>query len=946
MQYTQKLLVLFIAFIIGTYCLFAKSSASTPSDLWQQPASTLSADTAVSVPLDSLVLKDTIPTDTLRGAPDTTQSKAALDAPVYYKAKDSIVMTAGNLVHLFGEADVKYQKMQLQAELVRINMDSSNVFATFSLDSIGDEYGYPIFIDGDQQLESKIMRYNFKTKRGYSKETLTQQGEGYVTAATTKMVDENILNMVGGRYTTCDLHDHPHYYIHMTKAKVRPNKNIVTGPAYLVFEDVPIPLLGLPFAFFPFTSSYSSGIIMPSYVDERNRGFGLREGGYYFALSDYVDLAVTGEIYTKGSWGVGAQSSYYKRYKYRGSLDANYIVTKQGDKAIEGDYSKSTDFRINWQHSQDPKSNPFQTISASVQLSTSSYSRNDVREQYSMQGMSDTKSSTINYSRRFPNSPFSINANFGIIQQTRDSSLSVTLPNITITMNRIYPFKRKKAVGSSRWYEKIGLRYNAELRNSINTKEDQFFKSNLIKDWKNGMQHKLELQTAFNLFNYINISPSINYTERWVTSKTEKAYDMTTARIIPVDTTYGFYRLYDYSASVSASTTLYGFFKPLPFLGKKVEMIRHRMEPNISIGYSPDFTDPKYGYINRLQYPTPHPNNPDSVSILEYSPYDGGLFPAPTSKMQGYLSFGIDNNIEMKMADKDSTGHQKKISIIDKLSINWGYNFAADSFKWSPQITTQLRLKFGSFSQNLNIAWDPYTYKNAGTEEKPIGRKEDKLRWSKGKGIARFQSTATSFSYTFNNDTFKKWFGKKDDDGSSSSNRDDSNQLNDTDMEDPMGMQGMDDEGDEPVIGQRIRGSKKGEQAEVDEDGYAHHTIPWSFTFNYNLNVGYDMQKFNPKTMEYKYRLTHGLSFSGNIQPTKNWQINFNATYDVEQKKISHMNLNISRNLHCFTMSASIIPVGPYKSYMFSVAVSSSLLKDLKYQQSSSSMDNRTMQWY
>lgn len=898
---------------------------------------------------DNLRAGGALQTDSLAlASADTTKKQGVLEAPVHYKANDSIVMTAGNIVHLYGDADVKYQQMELKADLIRISMDSSIVHATYSLDSIGEEFGYPVFVEGDQQIESKHMHYNFKTKKGFSRETITQQGEGYVTAGTTKMVSDNILNMVDGKYTTCDNHDHPHYYIQMTKAKVRPGKNIVTGPAYLVFEDVPIPLLGLPFAFFPFTDSYSSGILMPTYDDERNRGFGLRDGGYYFALSDYVDLAVTGEIYTKGSWGLGAQSSYYKRYKFRGSLDARYRVTKLGDKAIEGDYSKSTDFSVRWSHQQDPKANPTQTFSASVDFSTSNYSRNDPYEQYTMAGMSNNKSSSVSYSKSFPNTPFSISASMNINQRTADSSVSVTLPNMTVTMNRIYPLKRKKAVGGARWYEKISLSYKADIQNSISTREDKLFKSNLIKDWKNGVRHNVKVESTFNLFNNINVTPNFTYNESWVTRKIEKAYDQTRSQVVPVDTTYGFYRLFDYSASLSLSTTLYGFFKPLPIFGKlseKVDVIRHRMEPRVSISFAPDFGADKYGYYQSLKYLDN--NEKEAREIAPYSPFEGGTYGPPSRGRKGSLSFGFSNNVEMKLADKDSTGQQKKISLIDNLSVDWGYNFAADSFKWGDAITVQLRLKFGTYTQNLNLNFDPYTYKNIGKEgERPVGYKVDKMRWSAGKGIARFRSTSLSFNQTFNNDTFKKWFGKKDKDDNKNDNNappDDLNPLDDLNPDDPFNENQL---ANEPVAGQSIRGKQKKEAGEIDDDGYLTHSVPWSFSIDYSLGIGYDAQKFNPKTNEYKYKFTNNLSFNGNIQPTKNWQINFNATYDFDRKTISHMNVNVSRNLHCFTMTASIIPVGPYKNYTFSVAVSSSLLKDLKYQQSSSSFDNRYMQWY
>ena len=360
----RVLLTLFV-YILGSWGLFAQRKTS-PS---------YTSDQAVA---DTTLRVDSVAQDSI--APADSTKKAGLEAPVDYKAKDSIVMTAGNMAYLFGEGDVKYQQIQLQAENIEMNMDSSLVYAKFGLDSVGDEFGYPLFIDGSDQYESKTMRYNFKSKKGYITDVITQQGEGYVTAGKTKKTETDALNMVGGKYTTCDEHEHPHFYIQMTKAKVRPKKNIVTGPVYLVFEDVPIYPLGLPFCFFPFSDTYSSGILMPTFGDESARGFYLRDGGYYFALSDYMDLALTGEIYTKGSWGLSAKSNYRKRYKYSGSFLASYLVSKYGDKGLP-DYSKSKDFKITWTHSQDAKANPYRTFSASVNFATSSYARNQYANQ-------------------------------------------------------------------------------------------------------------------------------------------------------------------------------------------------------------------------------------------------------------------------------------------------------------------------------------------------------------------------------------------------------------------------------------------------------------------------------------------------------------------------------------------------------------------------------------
>lgn len=906
-------LIILFYFLAGALMMYSQELV-VPSDT----VLAVVGDTIVPAAVDSAVLAS----DTL------SRRQSGLDAPVAYQAKDSIVMTAGNLAYLFGEGDVKYQQIALQAENIEMNMDSSLVFAKFGLDSIGAEFGYPLFKDGDQEYESKTMRYNFNSRKGYITDVITQQGEGYVTAGRTKKMDDDVLNMVGGKYTTCDEHDHPHFYIQMTKAKVRPKKNIVTGPVYMVIEDVPLYPIGLPFCFFPFSSTYSSGVIMPTYADDSNRGFGLRDGGYYFALSDYIDLAVTGEIYTKGSWGLQAQSSYRKRYMFSGNFNTAYQVTKFGDKGLD-DYSLNKDFRLNWTHSQDPKANPFRTFSASVNFSTSSFDRNKANgflNTNNSDAISNTKGSSINITQRFPNNPLSLSATMNVNQSSRDSSIAVTLPNLTITLSRIFPFKRKNPIGKERWYEKVSMSYSGYFRNSITTKENMLFKSNLIKDWKNSMEHSIPVSATFTAFKYINISPSFNYKESWYTSKITKQFDPQLNSLVNRDTTYGFYRIYNYNASLSASTTLYGSYKPLPFLGDKVQMIRHRFEPSVSISAAPDFGGSLYGFYENYQYIDA---NGDQIDY-PYSPFahNGSI---PNGK-QGSLNFTLDNNVEMKIkSDRDTTG-VRKISLIDKLSLGMSYNMAADSFKWS-DLSVGLRLKFSkSYTLNLNGQFDTYTYQ-ADSRGNPI--KVDVPRWQAGKGLGRLRSTGTSFSYTFNNDTFKKWFG-----GNTDSNIPEEN-IGDGELEDLTAENPNDATVPEESEGGRLRGKKK-DTGEYDSDGYLISKIPWSLSFNYSMQLRYG--DFNPQKLEYDYKLTHALSFNGNIQPTKNWSFNFNTTYDFDNKKISFMTCNVTRNLHCFQMSASFVPVGPYKSYTFSIAVSSALLKDLKYNQSSSAREGQD--WY
>ena len=520
--------------------------------------STTSKDSATLLSNKPITLLDSISKDSLQSdslgvdslANDSVtpkKKKAGLTSVVDYKANDSIVFTHGNEVYMYGKGVVQFDGMELNADQIEMNMDSSLVYAVGRPDSVGDIVGRPVFKDKSGEYESETMNYNFKTKKGYITNIVTQQGEGYLTGGQTKKMENDEFYMKSGRYTTCDNHDHPHFYLQLTQAKVRPKKNIVTGPAYMVLADVPLPL-AIPFGFFPFTEKYSSGIIVPTFGDELARGFYLRDGGYYFAINDYIDLALTGEIYTKGSWGINARSAYIKRYKYSGNFDLSFITTITGDKGLP-DYSKMKNFKIAWTHTQDTKNNPNMSLSASVNFTTSGYTRNDLNSYYNSNSFTEnTKSSTVNMTYRIPNSSWSFSATANITQRTQDSTLNVSFPNLTVSMGQIYPFKRKSVVGNERWYEKIQMSYSGRFQNSILTKQDQILKSNLIKDWRNGMYHNIPISATFNVFKYLNLTASFNFTDRMYTNKVMREWDTQQSKIVQ-DTTYGFYNVFNYYGS-------------------------------------------------------------------------------------------------------------------------------------------------------------------------------------------------------------------------------------------------------------------------------------------------------------------------------------------------------------------------------------------------------------
>lgn len=855
---------------------------------------------------DSLQKTDTLQSDTIRLDSVMPKKKQPLDAPVVYESNDSTTFTLGGAATLYGSGKVNYQKIELAAEVISMNLDSSTVHAYGIADSTGTIKGKPVFKDGDTSYDTETINYNFKTRKAGITDVVTQQGEGYVVGTIAKKDAEDNIYMKDGKYTTCDHHDHPHFYMQLTRAKVKPKKNVVTGPAYLVVEDVPLPL-AVPFFFFPFSSSYSSGFVMPSYMDDSSRGFGLTEGGYYFAINDMVDLKVTGDIFTKGSWRLSGLTNYNRRYKYSGTLQADYQVTKTGDKGMP-DYAVSKDFKIVWSHRQDAKASPNSTFSASVNFSSSSYEQSNINNLYNSSLLTqNTKTSSISYSRSFPDIGLTLSGTTNIAQTMRDSSVAVTLPDLNISLNRFFPFKRKKAAGEERWYEKISISYSGRLTNSIRTKDDRLFKAGL-SEWENAMNHNIPVSATFTLFKYLQLSPSVNYTERWYTRKIDQHYNQETHRLeaLPGDTINGFYRVSNYSASLSLSTKLYGMYKPI-FMKSKDIQIRHVFTPQVSLSGAPGFS--KYweeytDYNGNTQY---------------YSPYTGQPYGVPQREGSGTVSFSVSNNIEMKYynAKEDTV---KKISLIDEFGLGMSYNMAAKERPWS-DLSMNVRLKLTknyTFNMNATFATYAYTFDKNGNVTT-----SNRTEWSYGR-FGRFSGYGSSFNYTFNNDTWKKWFGPKEEKKKENNN-------------------GQENEED-AAIGQEPE-QKKVEKAKADADGYQEFKMPWSLSLSYSFNIREDQSKpINRHSMRYPYTYTHNLNANGNIKISNNWSISFNSGYDFQAKEITQTSCTISRDLHCFNIQASLSPFGRWKYYNVTIRANASILQDLKYEQRSQTQSN--IQWY
>lgn len=871
--------------------------------------------------------------DSLRADSINRQRKNGIDAPVEYTAEDSMTYEgASGLAHLYGQSHVKYQDMDLQSDQIFMQLDSSLVHATGSLDSLGKKFGTPIFKMGSDTYENDTIAFNFKTKKGLISDVYTQQDDGYMTAQLAKRGANGEIYLQHGRYTTCDK-DHPDVYIALSRAKMRPGKDVVFGPAYLVVADVPLPF-AIPYGFFPFSKSYSSGFIMPTYGDETSRGFYLRDGGYYFAINDKMDLKLLGEIYTKGSWGLSAASNYRKRYKYSGSFFASYQNTVNGEKNMP-DYTKATSFKVQWSHRQDSKANPYSSLSASVNFATSSYERNNLTSMYNPQAMTQsTRTSSVSWSTTFSSIGMSLSSTFNLNQNMRDSTIALTLPDLNISISRVYPFKRRHAVGKERWYEKISMSYTGQLSNSISTKEDRLMHSSLTRDWRNGMQHSIPISGNFTLFGYLNINPSLTFTDRMYTQKQELSWDEAT-QTVKRDTLQGFYNVYNWAFSVSASTKLYGMYIPSrKVFGDKIMAVRHVVTPSVSFNYAPDFSASRYGFYKTYQKTDADGN----VSLVEYSPYEGSLYGVPGRGKTGSISMDLSNNIEMKVkSDADSTG-VKKISIIDELGASMSYNMAAEERPWS-DLSTRLRLKLTkSYTLNINAVFATYAYEADSVGARPyIGTHTE---YSKGR-FGRFQGMSQNLSYTLDNKKVSdliKWLKgerpKRKNDRDSRANRDDDY---DTGVE-----TNVDEDMERGKHGARKDNAGK---AETDEDGYMAFNLPWSLSLGYGVTMRENTSgKFNYDSMRYPYKFTQNLNVSGNLRISDGWNISFSSGYDFENHKISMTTASLSRDLHCFNMSCSVV-LAPYTSYNFSFRCNAATLTDaLKYDKRSSY--SNAVQWY
>ncbi len=819
---------------------------------------------------DTILPLSTTKTDTLI---KKSKSSSGLTAKVTYNAEDSIRYSRdGSIVYLYGKSRIIYEDFQLDADYIRLDQKNNTVFASGYQDVKNNRYrGKPILKQGSEPpLTTDSLLFNYKTKKGKSYGIFTSLDEGYLHAGQFKKNEYNEGFFKNGIYTTCNL-AHPHFGIHITRGIVT-EKQIITGPAYLVIEDVPLPI-GIPFGFFPKTNKRSSGILFPTFGEDAVRGFFMRDLGYYIGLSDYWDLALRGTIYSKGSYLGSADARYRKNYKYDGNIDLSYSSTRNG---IEGtpEYKPSTDFYIRWSHSQRPEANPGTTFSASVNAGTSQFNRNTAAGgSYNITELTrNTVSSSISYGKVLADGLFNFTSSLSHDQNFADSTINLSLPVVNFHMNSISPFDRKDRVGDQKWYQKLTVSYNLDGKNSIATKDYLLFKKESLQKFSNGIQHNIPVGLSLNAFKFFQFTSGLQYNERWYLQTIRKRLSTTTNELVK-DTIQGFSRAYEYSLNTGLSTKFYG---QVNFKKGKLIALRHVISPSISFNYRPDFGADSYGYFRKVA--------DANGSIQKYSIYENGIYGSPSAGRVASIGFNLDNNIEAKVrSTKDSVNNFVKIPILQSLNFSGGYNFAADSFKLSTiNFSGRTALFKEKLGVNFNGTFDPYQINQ-------LGNRINQYAINNGK-IARLTNFGLSFDFNFNSATSKK--------RNDNLNKDDPSKQN-------------------------INQQQKDELDLINRDpnAFVDFTIPW------NINASYS---FSYSKYSLKSQISNTINFSGDLNVTPKWKVGYRSGYDFVAKKISITDFSIYRDLHCWDMAFTWIPFGQYKFYSVDLKVKASILQDLK----------------
>ncbi len=846
------------------------------------PIDTLAMDTLA---LDSLATDSLIVTDTVVVKEVPRIKDGYLDDVLKSKNQDSMIFDMStNMMYLYKGTEMDYTESKLSGAFMTLDLSTNIIKSIGETDSLGN-YTKPKFNDRGQEYDMDSLAFNLKTRKAKISGGYRKEGEGFIHGEALKMMDAQHFNIKSARYTTCDCPE-PHFYLASTKAQLiqgEKSKKIIAGPSYLVIEGVPLYPLVIPFIFFPLMSDRNSGVILPEYGEESQKGFYLRNAGYYFAFNDYVDARITAGVYTLGSWEAALASTYRVRYKYNGSFAFNYskdIIGEQG----ASDYLNTNNYRLTWNHSQDPKFKPNSTFSASVNFSSSSYNKyNGNIDDY----ITAQTNSSISYSKTWAGKPLSFSASMQHSQNNRDSTISVSLPTMAFNVSKIFPFRRKNAVGKQRWYEKIGMSYSGTFNNSVTTKQSEFLKPSMFEDMKYGFNHQIPISTSITALNYLNITPSASYQERWYFTREIQTWNPDT-KSIDIGEEQGFYRIFNYSTSVSFQTILYGMYQ---FKGDRaIKAIRHMMTPSFSLSYSPNFGEDKYGYYREVQ------SNEDGTTQT-YSPYKNGIYGVPGNGENGSISFSLNNNIEMKVRSKRDTSGVAKVKVFESLNFSSSYNMLADSMKLSPISISARTTLFKSLGINASATYDPYRYSD-------LGVRTSSLDLTGG----RITSASLSFGYSFR--SVFGYEGEGSGTGSETLPRNLTADENRTLVENNIN----------PM-----------EAVSLLTPEYYNFSIPWNLSMNYNFTFS------NSGTTR---SVVQTVSYNGSITLTPKWGLSFSGGLNLETLELTPGSVSINRDLHCWQMDFTWVPVGFRKSWSFNIRVKSSILQDLKFEKSSGYLDN------
>lgn len=857
-------LIVCLLFILTSFSSLSAQDLPSKTIVNKEDSLKITQSDSISGSLDSMKVQagDTIPlADSLLLADD-------FKSKVSYYAEDSIVYDLDTgMVYLYGNAWMTYEDIRLEADFIDINFNTKVMSASGLPDSTGAIAGKPLFKQGTDEFQSDQIRYNFNTKKGKITEVTTKDGDSYIHGAQVKKQPDNSTFIKDGYYTTCDA-PHPHYYMKANKIKVIPNNKVVTGPADLYIMDVPTPL-AIPFGFFPNKKGRASGILFPQYGESQQLGFFLKNGGYYLGLNDHFDLALTGDIYSKGSWRGNAYSNYAWKYRFNGNMSLNYSNTKVSRPEFP-DYSLEKSFFIRWNHSQDAKSHPGTSFTANVNAGSATFYQYNLTNATNF--LTNTFTSSIAWSKAWTGKPINLSVSLSHSQNNQTRDINLSLPSATFNLARRTPFKRKLAIGEQKWYEKIGVGLTTSFINSISTKDTLLFKKESLEQFRYGIQHSVPISTSFTVAKYFTVSPGITYNEKWYLKTIQKEWDSET-NSVDVDTVDGFKAARDFAFSTNINTRIYGM---LQFKKGKIAAFRHVMTPTIGFSWRPDFSEKQYGYYKEVQS--------DSIGTLQkYSVFEGAIFGGPGAGKSSLMNFSLDNNFEMKVRQKSDTAETfKKVKLLESLALSSSYNFAADSLRLAPISISGRATIVDRISLNLFGVFDPNVINNDGV-------RINKTEWSENNKLARFNSGNFSINFSI--------LPRKKPLKSTQGTSDELNEIN------------------------------------KNQDDYLDYSIPFS------LNIGYNFFFLN--NVGAPDQITQTLNFSGDLQLTPAWKVNYNSGYDFEQKDFSYTSLGINRNLHCWEMSLNWVPFGFQQNYFFQINVKSSLLQDLKLTKKDDRFDNR-----